>query len=146
MSDLRKLNHLRARNLGDELPGLLGIADLVLLALQRNPRIANASGGAVDEANLRARVVLESLAAAQRLAPVEVRAEAQRQSSLERADRRLGQRRVYDGGAGGVANEDRGFVALHSVFLLQEVRERLEGRGSVDAGLGSTRAVACPSG
>jgi len=125
-----------AGHLGDKLPCLPRIADLVLAALQRDPWVAKVRRGAVDESDLRARVVLEALAAAQRLVPFEIRAKAQGQGPLERADRGLGQCRVYDCGARRIADENRVFVALHAVFLLREMRERLEGCRGVDAGIG----------
>ena len=90
---------------------------------------------AVDVADLRTWVMLESLAAAHRLAPLEIRTEAERQRALERAGRRLGKCRVHDRGPRRIADEDRTFVALHAVLLLHEVRERLESRGEIDTGV-----------
>jgi hypothetical protein len=96
MTDLRQHRDLRAGNLCDELPGLLGVADLVLVALQRNPRIAHARRWAVHEADFRARVVFESLAPAHRFAQPEIGAEAERhRMNVPPGDC---ERRIHDGG------------------------------------------------
>ena len=127
MTDEWEFHHLCVRHLRCELIDRVRAAHLVLLPLQRDPRLLEARRGLEHQLVLLvARVVKPGARTQRRCGEILSGAEAETERAGEGPGRRLHQGRVYHGRAGGVADQHRNVILAHADFFLHLVAQGFE--------------------